>query len=192
MKKLIYTIAFSLITFSASAEGFYFGAGLGQSEHNLHKYSSLTYTAYDDKDIGYRIIAGYDLNNRFGVEAIYNDLGESTATVTTPLSSETDVQSLALAAVIKSDPINNFTFYAKVGQNLLHAHDDISDGTANGVTGVNMYYGVGISGDAAATGYSWRLEYEEFGAVGGTDTIRSDRPDEVDPTNISISLIKKF
>ena len=192
MKKLIYTIAFSIITFSASAEGFYFGAGLGQSEHNLHKYSSLTYSSYDDKDFSYRIIAGYDLNNRFGVEAIYNDLGESTATVTTPLSSETDVQSLALAAVIKSDPINNFTFYAKVGQNLLHAHDDISDGTENGVTEVNMYYGVGISGDAAETGYSWRLEYEEFGAAGGTDSIRSDRPDEVDPTNISISLIKKF
>tara|TARA_Y100000766_G_scaffold284178_1_gene301834 strand:+ start:294 stop:872 length:579 start_codon:yes stop_codon:yes gene_type:complete len=192
MKKLIYTIAFSIITFSASAEGFYFGAGLGQSEHNLHKYSSLTYSSYDDKDFGYRIIAGYDLSNRLGVEAIYNDLGQSTASVTTPLSSETDVQSLALAAVIKSDPINNFTFYAKVGQNLLHAHDDISDGTENGVTEVNMYYGVGISGDAAETGYTWRLEYEEFGAAGGTDSIRSDRPDEVDPTNISISLIKKF
>ena len=55
-----------------------------------------------------------------------------------------------------------------------------------------MYYGVGISGDAAETGYSWRLEYEEFGAAGGTDSIRSDRPDEVDPTNISISFTKSF
>ena len=54
-----------------------------------------------------------------------------------------------------------------------------------------MYYGLGVSLDAES-GYTWRLEYEEFGTVGGTDTIRSDRPDEVDPTNISISLIKKF
>ena len=191
MKKIIYTIIISLITFSAGAEGFYFGAGLGQSEHNMHKYSSLTYSAYDDKDISYKIFAGYDLNNRVGVETIYNNLGESSATVTTPLSSKIDVESLALAAVIKSDPINNFTFFAKVGQNLLHAHDDISDGTENGVTELNMYYGVGVSLDAAETGYSWRLEYEEFGTAGATDS-RSDRPDEVDPKNISISLIKKF
>ena len=191
MKKFIYTIIFSLITFSAGAEGFYFGAGLGQSEHSMHKYSSLTYTAYDDKDISYKILAGYDFNNRFGVEAVYNDLGQSTATVSTPQSAEVDVESLALAAVVKSDPINNFTFFAKVGQNLLHAHDDISDGTENGVTKVNMYYGLGVSLDSAQSGYTWRLEYEEFGSVGGTDD-RSDRPDEVDPTNISISLIKKF
>ena len=51
MKKLISTIAFSIIAFSANAEGFYFGAGLGQSESNQHQYSSLTYTDYDDKDI---------------------------------------------------------------------------------------------------------------------------------------------
>ena len=191
MKKLIYTIAFSIITFSASAEGLYFGAGLGQSEHNMHKYSSLTYTAYDDKDTSYKIIAGYDLNNRLGVEAIYNDLGQSTATVDTPQSAEVDVESLALAAVVKSDQINNFTFFAKVGQNLLHAHDEISDGTSNGVTEINMYYGVGVSVDAMESGYTWRLEYEEFGTAGATDS-RSDRPDEVDPTNISISLIKKF
>ena len=192
MKKLRYTIAFSIISFSVSAEGFYLGVGLGQSEHNLHKYSSLTYTSYDDKDIGYKLVAGYDLNDRLGVEAIYNDLGQSTATVSTPLSSETDVESLALAAVIKSDPINNFTFFAKVGQNILHAHDDISDGTENGVTEINMYYGLGVSLDSAESGYTWRLEYEEFGTAGGTDTVRSDRPDEVDPTNISVSLIKKF
>ena len=193
MKKFIYTIALSIISFSASAEGFYFGGGLGQSEHNLHKYSSLTYTAYDDTDVSFKIIAGYDYSNRLGVEVIYNDLGQSTATVSTPASSETDVESLALAAVIKSDPINNFTFFAKAGQNLLHAHDDISDGTQNGVTELNTYYGVGVSLDSSVeAGYTWRLEYEKFGTAGGTDAIRSDRPDEVDPTNISISLIKKF
>ncbi len=190
MKKFIYTIIFSMLSFSASAEGFYFGAGLGQSEHNLHKYSSLTYTSYDDKDISYKILIGYDYTDRIGVEAVYNDLGQSTATVSSPLSSETDVESLALAAVIKSDPINNYTFFGKVGQNLLHAHDEISDGTSNGVTEMNMYYGFGVS-YATAEGLDLRLEYEEFGTVGATDD-RSDRPDEVDPRNISISLIKKF
>ena len=191
MKKFIYTIIFSLITFSAGAEGFYFGAGLGQSEHNMHKYSSLTYTAYDDKDISYKIFAGYDFNNRFGVEAVYNNLGQTKAVINTPLTSTTDVQSLALAAVVKSNPINNFTFFGKVGQNLLHAHDEISDGTSNGVTEMNPYYGLGVSYATAEEGIEWRLEYEEFGTAGATDD-RSDRPDEVDPTNISISLVKKF
>jgi len=73
----------------------------------------------------------------------------------------------------------------------LHAHDEISDGTSNGVTEMNMYYGLGVS-IATAEGVDLRLEYEEFGTAGGTDSIRSDRPDEVDPTSISISLIKKF
>ena len=92
--------------------------------------------------------------------------------------SETDVQSVALAAVFKADPINNFTLFGKVGQNLLHAHDDISDGTGNGVTEINMYYGLGAS-YTTAEGFDVRLEYEEFGTAGGTDAIRSDRPDQV-------------
>ena len=191
MKKLLYAIVFTITAYSASAEGFYFGAGLNQSESNQHQYSSLTYTKYDDKDIGYRILIGYDYNDRVGIEAVYNDLGETTATVNTPLTSETEVQSMALAAVLKSDPINNFTFFGKVGQNLLHAHDEISDGTSNGAAEMNMYYGLGVS-YASAEGYDFRLEYEEFGTAGGTDAIRSDRPDQVDPTNISISIIKKF
>ena len=190
MKKLISTIAFSIIAFSANAEGFYFGAGLGQSESNQHQYSSLTYTDYDDKDISYKILFGYDYNDRIGVEVVYNDLGQTKTAIDTPLTAKTDVQSVALAGVVKSDPINNFTFFGKAGQNLLHAHDEISDGTRNGVTEINMYYSLGVS-YATPEGFDWRLEYEKFGTAGATDD-RSDRPDEVDPTNISISLIKKF
>ena len=181
-----------MITFSLNAEGFYFGAGLNRSESNQHQYSTLTYTDYDDTDIGYKLLFGYDYNDRIGIEAVYNDLGQTTATVSSPLTAETDVQSLALAGVVKSDPINNFTFFGKIGQNLLHAHDEVSDGTSNGVTEMNMYYGLGVSYNTAEEGVELRLEYEEFGTAGGTDTVRSDRPDEVDPTNISISLIKKF
>ena len=192
MKKYFYSLIFTMITFSLNAEGLYFGAGLSQSESNQHQYSALTYTDYDDKDIGYRFLFGYDYNDRVGVEAVYNNLGQTKAVINTPLTAETDVQSVALAAVVKSDPINNFTFFGKIGQNLLHAHDDVSDGTSNGVTEMNPYYGLGVSYAAATEeGFEWRLEYEEFGTAGATDD-RSDRPDEVDPTNISISLIKKF
>ncbi len=191
MKKLIYIIAFSIIAFSASAEGFYFGAGLNQSESNQHKYSSLTYTDYDDKDIGYKFLIGYDFNDRIGVETVYNNLGQTKVAINTPQSAETDVQSIALAAVVKSNPMNNFTLFGKLGQNILHAHDEVSDGTSNGVSEMNTYYGLGVS-YATAAGFDLRLEYEEFGTAGGTDNIRSDRPDEVDPTNISISLVKSF
>ena len=180
-----------MITFSLNAEGFYFGAGLNYSDKNQHEYSSLTYTTSDDKDIGYRILLGYDYNDGIAIEAVYNDLGQAKKAVDTPQSSETDVKSFALAAVIKTDPINNFSFFGKIGQNLLHAHDEISDGTSNGVSEMNMYYGLGVS-YAASEGFDWRIEYERFGTAGGTDTLRADRPDEVDPTSISISLIKKF
>ena len=106
------------------------------------------------------------------------------------MTANTDVQSIALAAVLKSDPINNFTFFGKVGQNLLHAHDEVSDGTENGVTSMNMYYGLGVS-YATSEGFDLRLEYEEFGTAGGNDSERSDRPDQVDPTNISLFLLLK-
>ena len=87
--------------------------------------------------------------------------------------------------------MNNFTLFGKLGQNILHAHDEVSDGASNGVSEMNTYYGLGVS-YATAAGFDLRLEYEEFGTAGGTDNIRSDRPDEVDPTNISISLTKSF
>jgi len=180
-----------MLTFSLKSEGFYFRAGLNQSTSNQHQYSTLNYSEYDDKDYGYKILFGYDYNERISVETVYNNLGQTTATVGGPLTAKTDVQSIALAGVVKSDPINNFTFFGKIGQNLLNAHDDVSDGTSNGVTEMNPYYGLGVSYAAAEEGYEWRLEYEEFGTAGATDD-RSDRPDEVDPTNISISLVKKF
>ena len=105
MKNFLYTVVFSMIAFSANAEGFYFGAGLGQSESNQHQYSSLTYTDYDDKDISYKILFGYDYNDRIGVEVVYNDLGQTKTAIDTPLTAKTDVQSVALAGVVKSDPI---------------------------------------------------------------------------------------
>ena len=179
-----------MITFSLNAEGFYFGAGLNHSKSNQHKYSALTYTTYDDKDTNYRILLGYDYNDGIAIEAVYNDLGQAKKAVDTPQSSETDVKSFALAAVIKTDPINNFSFFGKIGQNLLHAHDEVNDGTSNGISEINMYYGLGVS-YATSEGFDWRIEYEKFGTAGATDD-RSDRPDEVDPTSISISLIKKF
>ena len=180
-----------MITFSLNAEGFYFGAGLNYSDKNQHEYSSLTYTTSDDKDIGYRILLGYDYNDGIAIEAVYNDLGRTAVAINTGAGADTDVQSFALAAVVKTDPVKNFSFFGKIGQNLLHAHDEISDGTSNGVSEMNMYYGLGVS-YAASEGFDWRIEYERFGTAGGTDTLRADRPDEVDPTSISISLIKKF
>ena len=52
MKKYIYTIIITMITFSLNAEGFYFGAGLNLSDSNQHQYSNITYTDDDDIYIG--------------------------------------------------------------------------------------------------------------------------------------------
>ena len=83
MKKYIYLLILTFFSSSVLAEGFYAGIGYLKSDVNTHKYPSLTYSAYDDEDDGITIFGGYDFNERFGIEAGYNDLGETTATVTT-------------------------------------------------------------------------------------------------------------
>ncbi len=61
----------------AQVAGPYLGAALGQS--TLRHWCVPGFAACDDQDLGWKLIAGYQLNPYFAVEGSYIDWGETTA-----------------------------------------------------------------------------------------------------------------
>ena len=198
-KTLTLTIC-ALVLFSnvsLRAEGFYAGLGYLKSEHNVIKYSSYTYTAYDDKDDGFSFFAGYDFNNRFAVEAGYNDLGKSTRSITNNnLNAENEIKVATIAGVLKTDPIaNNLVIFIKGGLARID-HDEAVTGGATSNTSVNttnFFYGIGANYELS-NGLAVRAAYEVYGKDDGLSDVDSteSKPDQADPKALSISLIKRF
>ncbi len=60
----------------AADNGIYLGAGIGQSEYGLD--NPLDAEPFDDKDTGYKLIAGWRLLDSFGLEASCQDHGDAT------------------------------------------------------------------------------------------------------------------
>ena len=69
MKKFIYLIALTLFSSSVLAEGFYVGGGYLKSDANIYKKETLVWTKENDKEDGFTLFAGYDLNKGFAIEA---------------------------------------------------------------------------------------------------------------------------
>ena len=193
MKKILSTITFCIIIASnAVSENFYGGVGYLKSEVNTHKYSSLTYDGYDDKDDGFTLFFGYNLNNNISFEVGYNDLGNATASVTTPLTHEKTIKVYTLAGVLKSNPVMNdkLVFFAKAGFAEIKSDETLSDGNSFSKDTTNAYYGLGLEYNLN-NDLALRALYEDYGKDDGTTTGSAD-PDQIDPNAISISIIKKF
>jgi len=190
-KKIIATAAFVLgFSTNAFADKLYGGIGYLKSELNTHKYSTLTYTNYDDEDSGLTAFLGYNINDNFAVEAGYNDLGEGTATINTPLTADRDVKVLTLAGVVKSNPINKFVFFGKAGFAQIKSDEDLSNGNSYSKDTTNAYYGLGVE-YSVSSDVSIRLLHEDYGKDDGTTTGEAD-PDQIDPNATSLSIVKKF
>ena len=200
MRKYIYLLLMTFFSSSVLAEG-YVGLGYLKSDQDNHKYPSLTYSQDDSEDSGLTLFAGYDLSERFAIEAGYNDLGDGV--VEADLGAFGDVKGthevkvMTLAGVIKTDPISeNLVLFAKAG----FARID-NDETLTGpgiVTSklskktTNFFYGVGANYELA-NGLAIRALYEAYGEDDGmTDINDTGKPDAVDPTALSISIVKRF
>jgi len=134
MRKYIYLLLMSLFSSSVLAEGFYAGIGYLKSDQDIHKYSSLTYSIDDSEDDGLTFFAGYDLSERFAIEAGYNDLGDGVVEADTGgdtgvIKGTHEVKVMTLAGVIKTDPISeNLVLFAKAGFAKID-HDETLTGT---------------------------------------------------------------
>ncbi|MDA9861988.1 porin family protein [Candidatus Pelagibacter sp.] len=198
MKKYIYLLILSFFSSSVAAEGWYAGAGYLKSETNIHEYPTLTYTDYDDKDHGFTIFVGYDVNERFAVEVGYNDLGETEATISDSggLTADHDTQVLTLAGLIKSDPIaEKATIFVKAGLARIKDEEDISGASTSSSsrTDTNPFFGFGVDFEMS-NGLIVRGLYENYGENDGLTDVNSteNTPDQIDPSTLSLSLLKRF
>ena len=198
MKKYIYLLILSFFSSSVLAEGFYGGFGFLKSETGIYKYPTLTYTDYDDKDQGFTIFAGYDVNERFAWEVGYNDLGKTVATISDSggLTADHDTQVLTLAGLIKSDPIaEKATIFVKAGLARIKDEEDISGASTSSSsrTDTNPFFGFGVDFEMS-NGLIVRGLYENYGENDGLTDVNSSEstPDQIDPSTMSLSLLKRF
>jgi len=201
MKKYIYLLILTFFSSSVAAEGWYAGAGYLKSDQDIHKYPSLTYANNDSEDDGLTIFAGYDLNERFAIEAGYNDLGDGVVEADLGAFGDVkgthDVKVMTLAGVIKTDPISeNLVLFAKAGFARIDNDETLTGpGIATAKLSkqtTNVFYGVGANYELA-NGLAIRALYEAYGEDDGcTDINDSGKPDAVDPTAFSISIVKRF
>lgn len=131
--KLLCTLCSLLIAFNANAEekGFYLGGSLGHSSIDTVSEGDVnaafasvgvtTTSDVDDSDLGWKIFGGYNLNQYFGIELAYVDLGEAeiNATSTAPVAGTASISAEAdgfTFAGVARYPINErFDVFGKLG-----------------------------------------------------------------------------
>ena len=155
--------------------GFYLGGGVSQSEYGLDNPGDLS--PFDDKDTGFKVIAGWRPLDSFGVEANYVDHGNATVpsgivcaqfiNVPCPVETELKAKSLSAYAVGYLD----FPFvdlFAKAGVNSWKYDGrgiPSGSGFAFDESGADLAYGAGVQVRLRSLGA--RLEYERFHVVEG-------------------------
>ena len=175
-----------------STQGLYVGIGYLESDVDTYKYPSLTYSAYDDEDDGITVFLGYDVNERFAIEAGYNDLGDTTATVTTPLTANKQIKVTTFAGVLKSDPIvMNTVLFVKAGVAFINQDEQVVGGASTSEKTTNAFFGVGANYELS-NGLVLRGLYEQYGKDNGQIDVNGSTSDQIDPSAISLSLIKRF
>jgi len=183
-------LCFFIISNYAYAERFYVGVGYLKSDVDTYKYPSETYTLYDDEDSGITLFAGYNFNEYFAIEAAYNDLGDTIASINTPLTANREVEVWTLAGVLKYEIFDNLTLLAKGGIARIDNEERLSNGNNYSEESEELYFGLGAE-YSTLSGYALRVLYEEYGEDDGT-TSEAAIPDRVDPSAISFSIIKNF
>jgi hypothetical protein len=202
MKKYIYLLLITFFSSSVLAEGFYAGLGYLKSDQDIHKYPSLTYSQDDSEDSGLTFFAGYDLSERFAIEAGYNDLGDGVVVADLgalgDVTATHEVKVMTLAGVIKTDPISeNLVLFAKAGFARIDNDETLTGPlittSTNSKETTNAFYGVGANYELA-NGLAIRALYEAYGEDDGLTDINAGGavPDAVDPTTLSISIVKRF
>ena len=195
----------AVMSVHAADEGFFVGGGLGASygPKSCDVIEGHSGTKCDDKDFAWKLLAGYQFNPTFGVEAFYTDLGK----LKTSYSADNDsaeynrkMKGYGLAATA-SWPIDKQTsLFGKAG--FAHTTADV---TAKGTEESGQYSekfsnndfmaGAGVKYDIDKN-LSFRVEWEFFNDVGKSKDDQANShiklQDGVDMHLFSASLIYTF
>ena len=116
----------------------YIGASIGQTKGNLNNNDTarslapsplvLSSFSTDEKDVGYRIFVGKQLNRFFSVEAGYSDLGETSFTSTTTFGNTAGAimkyRGVSLDLITQVPFTERFSAYTRLGVAYMEAKTD--------------------------------------------------------------------
>ena len=117
----------------AQDQGFYAGAGVGQS--------FVDEGIYDDEDTAFSVFGGYQFNRYFALEAGYADFGKIEADVLAP---ELEADSAYLTAVGSLPITEQFSAYAKAGFHAWNLDAELPGLIDSDDSGTDPTYGVGL------------------------------------------------
>jgi OOP family OmpA-OmpF porin len=160
LSTLLLSATLGVAAFGANAQdqGFYAGAGAGQS--------FVDEGVYDDEDTAFSVFGGYQVNRYFGVEAGYVDFGKIEADVAAP---DLEGDSAYLTAVGTLPITEKFSAYAKAGLHRWNIDASLPGVVGNDDdSGSDPTYGVGaqfrFTDHVALRGEYSRFEVEETDA----------------------------
>jgi OOP family OmpA-OmpF porin len=171
----------------ASAQGFYVGGSVGQSDIDDNITTGLiTSGTVDGTDTGYKLFGGYQFNQHFGLELAYVNLGKASysgsfggAPVT---GGKVETSGINFSAV-GTLPLNpSFALFGKVGMFAWEAKaSDVTNGAPFSATndGTDVSYGIGASFNITKN-ISARAEWERF------------KLDSSDADLLSIGIVFRF
>ena len=162
----------------ASAQGFYIGGSVGQSDMDDGNTTGLiTSGSVDGSDTGYKIFGGYEFNKHFGLELAYVDLGKASYSGTffgAPVTGGTvETWGLNFSAVGTLPLGSNFALFGKVGFFTWESKaSDVTGGVpfSGKDDGTDVSYGLGASYNFTKN-FGIRAEWERFKAVGDIDLL---------------------
>lgn len=185
----IFVLPSAFATFGLGDSAAYVGASIGQAKY---KDTPGVRTNGDNKDTGYKVFTGFQLNPVVGLEGTYYDLGNysgnSTAfngSTVVPTSVSGDATAWGVAAIITA-PTNLFSvfgtgfgLFGRVGMVKSRLTNDVSGIGFNShrkESNIGSNFGVGAKFDFAKN-YSIRTEYERLNNVGDKSTTGETRID---------------
>jgi len=167
---------------AGAAPGWYAGANIGQSRANIDNTRiangllgagfTATSVSKDERDTGYKVFGGYQVNRNFAVEGGFYDLGNFGFNATTAppgsLTGRIKLRGLNLDAVGIIPIADRFSVLGRVGLNYAEARDSFSGTGLVAVTNPNpnkreMNYKIGIGLQYDFTpALGMRLEAERY------------------------------
>jgi len=192
--------------------GIYLGASVGRSDFGdasdtaddiddtLRSLGFTSSTDVDDTDVGWKLLAGYQFNKYFGIEASYVDFGEAefdtnVDVLGVPVSGDFKLEATggSLAATGTWPFAERFGVFGKVGALYWNAEIE-GKVSASGVSssldeddnGVSVMFGAGGKFDITEH-LSLRVEWERYDSVGD-----EDKTGEADIDLISGGLVYRF
>ena len=140
VSQLILILGFSILSYSAIAEGLYFGADLGQTDYEGEDATS------------FRLLAGFPVNESFSIEVAWLNQGEASESGIDPFfgpySAKLEASGIQIAGIAALPLQDNMSLFGKVGLYIWEVDVEFSDfsGTFSGEDdGSDLTFGFGMS-----------------------------------------------